>query len=335
MIYFLPIENMVQRYSIMMNYAFKATGKVQEVYPEFNYPEVIESGQFLDVNKTIIFKTKQMNMVAEMFYRGEIKNGDIFLIGDIFYPGIEAIRYMAELQNIDISVYGFNYAGWADETDFIHKCSDWAFYSDFAYNKSCDGIFVGSEFHKQNLLKTFSLPASRIHVTGYIWDLSYVKQIYSTLTWDKENYVIWPHRPAAEKGFEEFLIYAAKNPDTTFLVTSSGNIKIKENLPKNVKLAFNLTKRQYYELLAKAKYYLSTAYQETFGYTLQEAIWFQCKVAVPNRACYPEMVPKNCLYDNFDDIEYHHVPLEYTERWDGNVEKVLEIIENENNSRRK
>jgi hypothetical protein len=81
--------------------------------------------------------------------------------------------------------------------------------------------------------------------------------------------------------------------------------------------------------MAKAKYYLSFAYQETFGYTLQEAIHFRCKIAVPNRACYPEMVNKEALFENLD-VKFADVPMEYTERWDKNKYEIINHIRNAN-----
>ena len=51
---------------------------------------------------------------------------------------------------------------------------------------------------------------------------------------------------------------------------------------------------------SNSKYYLSTAYQETFGYTLREALLYDCRVVVPNALCYPEMLPEECLYERGD-----------------------------------
>ena len=41
--------------------------------------------------------------------------------------------------------------------------------------------------------------------------------------------------------------------------------------------------------MRRAKWYLSTAYQETFGYTIQEAIYFGCEILVPNRGLFEEV----------------------------------------------
>jgi glycosyltransferase involved in cell wall biosynthesis len=324
-IIYIALENIEQRYTPMMN---SSLGKLCDVvvYPEFNYPEVIEKGQFLDVNKTIIFKSKQLQMISEMFYNGKVNDGDVFLVGDIFFPGIESIKYMAELQGISVKVYGFNYAGRADKTDFVQKLGGWADYSEKGYHLVCDGIFVGSQFHKAQVCDHFRLPASMVHVTGYIWDRDYVENIFDG-TFEKEDFVIFPHRLSKEKGIKELLQFAAIT-DKKILVTSSGN-RVDIELPENINYVSNLSKKNYYRYLARAKYYLSTAYQETFGYTLQEAIHFGCKIAVPDRACYKEMVPLSAVYKSVETIDFVDVDESYTEQWNKNAHDVIRLINNE------
>lgn len=322
---YIPLENIEQRYTKMMNESISAMADIT-LYPEFNYPEVIENGQFLDVNKTIIFKSLQLQMIAEMFYKGEVLQNDVFLIGDLFFPGIESIKYMAELQGINVKVYAFNYAGRADKTDFVQRLSNWADYSEKGYHLICDGIFVGSKEHRLNVMSHFGILPTKVHVTGYIWDRDFVDSIHQSGTLAKSEFVVFPHRLSSEKGIEEFLEFAINTP-LKIIVTSSGN-PVDIDLPDNVVYLSNLTKKQYYEILDKSKYYLSTAYQETFGYTLQEAIHYGCEIAVPGRACYPEMVPREAIYHEVDQIKFVPVSKFWTERWNKNVNSVFNIINN-------
>ena len=322
-IIYVPLENIEQRYSKMMNNAFDKEDISIVIAPEFNYSEVIENGEFLDINKTIIYKTKQLQMIAEMFYKKQILNNDIFLVADMFFPGIESIKYMAELQGIKVEIFGFNYAGRADKNDFVQKLGKWADSCEQGYHDVFDGIFVGSFYHKNNILDHFSIDENKIHVTGYVWDRDYVRSVFNEET-IKEDFVVFPHRLSVEKGIKEFLDFAAKT-DKKIVITSSGN-KVDIDLPENVTYLYNLTKKQYYEVLARAKYYLSTAYQETFGYTLQEAIHFNCLIAVPKRACYPEMVPQDALFDHIDDIKFTAVNEAWTNRWSHNAKEIIKIL---------
>ena len=115
-IIYVPLENLPQRYTQMMN---------ESIYPKVDivlYPDVkidtkIKRGQFLDIVNTCKFKAAQLQMIADLFNQGKVNDNDAFFIGDIFFPGIEMIKYMAELQGINVRVYGINYAGRADKND--------------------------------------------------------------------------------------------------------------------------------------------------------------------------------------------------------------------------
>lgn len=329
-IIYIPLENLKERYTIMMNKVItQYADKV--LYPDVQVPDQIQHGQFLDVAGTIRFKSAQLEMIASMFLNGNVREGDVFLVGDIFFPGIESIRYMSELLKIKVKIVGFNYAGRADETDFVQQLGSWADYSENGYHEICDLIFVGSHFHAKRVVDYFDVPAEKIKVTGYIWDRDYVEGVFD-LPVKKEPIVIWPHRPCSEKGVEIFLWFAKKTK-RKIVVTSCGrkNQNFAEKLPSNVKYEYDLSKADYYKWLSRSEFYLSTAYQETFGYTLQEAIHFNCKVLVPNRACYPEMVPESNLYNSSVEIEESLSKIDtlstiWTEKWNHNINQVIDHI---------
>jgi glycosyltransferase involved in cell wall biosynthesis len=331
-IIYVPLENLEQRYTVMMNNAINPLVDVV-LYPNLEIDSQIKRGQFLDIVNTCKFKAAQLQMIADMFNDGSVSDGDAFLIGDIFFPGIEMIKYMAELQGMNVKVFGINYAGRADSTDFVQQLGNWADYSEAGYHKICDGIFVGSEHHARNVCEYFQIPESKVHVTGYVWDLKYMesfkKQIGSV---EKEDFVIWPHRWCEEKGIAELKFFASRT-DKKVVITSSGPRKdLGWILPPNVEYRCNLTKLEYFTMMAKARWYLSTAYQETQGYTILEAIYFGCNILVPNRACSPEMVPSKNVYANVDEIDKKFdkgdliVPMIWTERIDNNAQTMVDII---------
>ena len=329
MLYFIPIETMEQRYTKMMNEVISPlVDKV--IYPEFDYSWTIEKGQFLDINKTSIFKAKQLQMIAEMFHKWEVKDWDKFLVADIFFPGIESIRYMADLQNINVEIYWYNHAGRADPTDFVQKLWKWSDICEKWYMDICDYIFVWSNYHKDLIVKHFGINETKILVYWPAWDLDWVENVHSNKDVVKEDFIIMPQRVAPEKWLKEFIEFA-KNTDKKIIVTSSWNKVEWVEFPSNVEYKTNLTKKEYYELLWKAKWYVSFAYQETFWYTLQEAIYYECNILVPNRVCYPEKVPERNLYNNVEELiskldEDMTIPLEWTEKWDKNYQKMIDFI---------
>lgn len=333
-IIYIPLENLPQRYTEMMNNSIYTKVDIS-LYPKIEIDKQIKRGQFLDIVNTCKFKAAQLQMIADLFNEGKVKNGDAFLIGDIFFPGIEMIKYMAELQDLNVRVYGINYAGRADKTDFVQKLSYWADTSEAGYHQICDGIFVGSDDHRTNVIEYFGLNPAVVHTSGLIWDLNYMQEFLEEIGYvEKEDFIIWPHRWCDEKGINELCEYAKKTKKK-IVVTSSGPEKNVGRVPKNIEFKFNLTKKEYFTLMAKARWYLSTAYQETFGYTIQEAIFFNCHILVPNRACCPEMVPELNVYNDVSEIDNLFdnydltVPFDYTARWHDNAQWIIDVIKTE------
>lgn len=333
-IIYIPLEELPQRYTGMMNQAIYSKVDMS-LYPKIEIDKEIKRGQFLDIVNTCKFKAAQLQMIADLFNEGKVNDGDAFLIGDIFFPGIEMIKYMAELLGINVRVYGINYAGRADKTDFVQKLSGWSDVSEQGYHLICNGIFAGSDDHRNNIIEYFGLNPATVHTTGLVWDLEYMEEFRKEIgNVQKEDFVIWPHRWCEEKGINELLQFA-KNTKKKIVITSSGPKKDLGKLPKNIEYRYGLTKLEYFELMAKARWYLSTAYQETYGFTIQEAIFFGCNILVPNRACCPEMVPAQNVYDNIDNVDRLFdaydltVPFEWTAKWDNNAQTMVDIIKSE------
>lgn len=295
-IIYLPFENIPQRYTEMWNDSFIEVMSTEDLVIEVkSQPLAIENGQFLDTFGTITHKSKQMAIVSKLFQDGKINDGDVFFVPDIFYPGLESIRYMAELSGIDVKIVAFNHAGRADKDDFVQKLGSWADYQEQAWHDICDVVLVGSNYQADRVKMKFR--PKRVEVVGAVWNKKWMdNRCLGKMQEPKEEFVIWPHRICAEKGFEHLLTIANVNPNMTFMITTCGPNRWPQDvaMPKNILYLYNLTKDQYYEYFQKAKYYLSTAYQETFGYTLQEAIYFQCQIIVPDYACYPEFARKEC-----------------------------------------
>lgn len=333
-IIYIPLEELPQRYTGMMNQAIYPKVDIS-LYPKVEIDKEIKRGQFLDIVNTCKFKAAQLQMIADLFNAGKVEDGDAFLVGDIFFPGIEMIKYMSELLGINVRVYGINYAGRADKTDFVQQLSSWADASEAGYHFICDGIFVGSKDHKKNVVEYFGLNDVTVHTTGLVWDLNYMQEFHEEMGYiTKEDFVIWPHRWCEEKGIDELLQFA-KQTKKKIVITSSGPKKDLGKLPKNIEYRYGLTKAEYFELMAKARWYLSTAYQETFGYTIQEAIFFGCNILVPNRACCPEMVPAENVYEDINNVDRLFdnydltVPFEWTAKWHDNAQAMIDIIKSE------
>jgi glycosyltransferase involved in cell wall biosynthesis len=205
----------------------------------------------------------------------------------------------------------------------------WADSAEQTYLMVADRICVGSEYHKKLVMDYFNIPSEKIFVTGCVWNNDYAYGLYPHKE-PKMDWVIYPHRICNEKGFNEFIEIATKTPETHYLITSSNKNRKDIQLPKNVLYQHGLTKQEYYKALSKSKYYLSTAHQETFGYTLREALLYGCIPIVPNRAAYKESVPKENRYDTILEAinllqTAQPVSNDYVEMFNNNAKKIIEV----------
>lgn len=319
---YLPFESLPQRYTEMWNEAFLSAMDIDDVvvWGEQTEPQAIAVGEFLDVYGTIKYKQTQMAAVADLFAAGKVSDGDVFFVPDIFYPGLAAIRYMAELSGVKVKIVSFNHAGRADEDDFVQRLGYWADTQERAWHQMCDVVLVGSRYHGHRVHKAFGYEGLAIDykglatVTGAVWSKAWMDKMCEGLDFTKEEYCIFPHRPSAEKRFELFLSVALCNPELQFVITSCGNNRLEGvKLPANVKYLHNLTKKEYFQVFAHAKYYFSCAFQETFGYTIQEAIYFGCEIIAPNYASYPEYVSPSSLMPYEDMTKPYYITKKFRE----------------------
>lgn len=300
-IIYLPFEELPQRYTKMWNDSIISMLSPSDIVVWGKATtDTIEAGEFLDTYGTIAYKSSQMGNVARSFQHKKIQDGDIFFVPDIFYPSLESIRYMAELSDIKVKIVAFNHAGRADEDDFVQKLNSWSDGQEKVWHDMCDMVMVGSEYQKERVQKKFH--HDNVKVTGAVWSSDWMQKNGYKADHKKQPYVIYPHRPSKEKQFDLFLDIANNNPSLHFVITScGGNRLLGVPLPKNVEYRFSLSKKEYYDIFSKAECYLSTAKQETFGYTLQEAIYFGCKIIVPDYACYREYAAQDSIL-TFDEM---------------------------------
>jgi len=64
----------------------------------------IETGAFLDSEGTNFYKFSQLQEVCKLFKEGIIKQDDTFFVSDLWFPGIEAIKYMAYFRGIRVNI---------------------------------------------------------------------------------------------------------------------------------------------------------------------------------------------------------------------------------------
>lgn len=273
----------------------------------------IRVGSFLDSDGTNYWKFAQLQEICKLFRNNEIKDNDIFFVSDLWFPGLESIKYMAMFHNITVKIVGFFHAGSWTETDFVRELEPWAANLERGWFDMIDEVYLGSEFIKSEIVeKTRARYFRRLIVTGLPFDYDYVKSFSNPV---KEDLVIFTGRLVDEKQPWVF-----------------DNLKVRGTKIKTMEQ--NLKKEDYYRLLGKAKVIFSSALQENFGYGPIEGITLGCMPVMPNRLAYKEQYPEGYRYQtakqaeeminnflrNYKDVSF------LTERHKNNVDNIMKEI---------
>jgi glycosyltransferase involved in cell wall biosynthesis len=349
MIWFIPLERLEERYTKQMYDwvidGFQRKGVKFGIIDGLTLTSDVQTGEVLDAEGTNYFKATQLAVMCQMIKEGEIQDGDVFFVADLWFPGIEMLRYIEAQKKMHFSIAGVHYAGVFDPNDFVYKMRSWAQFNEAGWLALADWIFVGSEYHKGLIVKglkdNFNVNwAGKIYSTGLVWDADYVKSEVKT----KERKIVFPHRTDAEKNPIEFFRLAKRikaiDPKVKFVITSSRKT-LSSNIPDffapdYVELKIGLTKQQYYDELASSKVLFSSAFQETFGYALNEGLKLGCFPVCPKRLSYPEVVENDerCLYINLNDavnkvmkaLDITVDVSSYTQKYSKNIDNMLEIM---------
>lgn len=298
-LHWLPLELIDKRYTAQTRRWYKKEFEKQfklNIIEGYNNTQTINNGSFLDVYGTNYYKASQLMKVAEIF-KDKVKDGDIFFIDDLWFPGIQMIRYMAQMATPKkIKIYGVMHAGsWVPSDDVATKLGynneTWS--NELSMILTADKVFVGSNFHKREMEKYFGNKVKdKIIATGIPFYPSDILKYVRICKWkDKGNIIVFPHRNHKEKHPELFDKLRDKfrhsHPEWIFVKTFD----------------MGLEKEAYYKLLAESKVMISYAEQENFGFATLESATFGNMLLLPNRVVYPEIYPKETVYCSEEQLE--------------------------------
>ena len=318
MIYYFTLESLKSRYTHQLSTKWmpNAFDKVGADWTSVdgNYEQGdVKVGMVLDAVGRGIYSMNQCKYFLELIQQGKIKDGDTIYLQDYWTPGIESIFYALDLYKINVKVYARCWAQSVDEFDFTYNMRHWMRYYELGLDEKLSGIFVGSTINRDELKQAgFKTP---IHVTSL--PINY-DEIYSYVGKDieKEKIVVSSSRLDWEKN-PMFMMEVAKkflnqSKDYKWIFTTSASElrsndqfivdKLKQLSNENDRFIIktNMDKKDYYELLSKAKIQFNSALQDYVSFTLLEATTFDCDICYPRFKSFPECVPSDRLYDPFD-----------------------------------
>lgn len=313
-IYYIPIEPLEERYTEQwykwFPWEFIKNGINCITIDGEQLTNTIEVGTFLDINSTVFYKSHQLKEIGKLFYQKKIQPNDVFFVADIEFWGIEVIKYLSVLNNIPVKLYGFCHAASYTREDFMEKTESFAKYHEYAWFNTFDKIFVGSEYHKKQIISLRNINPNKIIVTGNPYNIPN-KQHYK-----KKNQIILTNRPDYEKRpnltLDVFEILKNIYPDWNFVVTTgrkewgSGWIRDKALLLQNRKIISieeNLSKEEYFHILQESKIMTGNSVEENFGYCILEALMFDTIPVLPNNYSHPELVENDsrCLFNSINE----------------------------------
>ena len=278
--YFIDIESIPARYSTQWRDWIPKLSKKESITISGTDYTGLTKGGFFDFNSTNVYKAEQTVKISELFRDGKIKDGDEFFFYDVWHPGVISLRYMIDLGKIDCKIYGIMHAGSYDETDILgmNKLYLWADSFEKSIFKACDKVFVASNYHKDMILR---LRASRAYATGFPFCFDELEQ-YKILSNQKENIFVFPHRLSPDKQPEIFDDLKEMFPDYEFIKTGD----------------LDLSKPDYYKLLAKSKFQFSCSLHENWGISVFESMFLGCVPIIPDRCSYREMYGRDLVYES-------------------------------------
>jgi len=352
MLYLIPIEPLEERYTEQWYRWFPEYCRDYDIdysiIDGITLVDEVQVGTFLDINSTVYYKSEQLKRIAELFHRKKIKKGDIFFVYDIEFWGIEVIKYLSELNGIPVKLYGFLHAASYTKGDFMEPCAPYGKHFENGWLKVFDKVFVGSEYHKNQILKFRECEPDKIVVTGNPYKISEVQSRINVP--DKENRVIMTNRPDFEKRpdltLDVFYDLKALHPDWEFMVTT-GRKKWGTGWIRDEALSLadhgvltiqeGISKDEYFKFLAGSKVMTGNSMEENFGYCILESLVFNTIPIIENKFSHPELVDfdKNLLFDGIPDqmdkiermmnISEYNVQ-EYAEKYESSLKYIFRIM---------
>lgn len=319
-VYYLPVEPMECKWS-----GFWYTELPKAFRREFDEIHIVDGGGkdwdpskedtgdtgILHPIKTMAWKMNQLREVVEFFREDMVKKGDIFFIGDIWFPGLETIRYLSQQLKEPVGMIGCLHGGSYAWGDYVEKLP-WAPLMEDLNFGLMDSILMSTYYHTNLVLAHFSPECQhslfrRFLVTGYPVETELIER-YRLTRQCREPNIIYSQRFDKQKRSLDVLRFIEqlweKRKDFNFVITSSTNKKLRivdedikfrfqalaDSMGDHFQLKSGLSREEYLRLLGKSRLFISLAKEETFGYSITEAMAAGCTPVVSGGVTHNEIL---------------------------------------------
>lgn len=227
-----------------------------------------EAKNFSPVNANIRFECAQ---ISEYLSLPLLKN-DRLLLADISFPGIfSGVLYHKPCYRMFV----FCHATSANSFDYYERVRRSKFPVETSHAMLFHKVFIGSYYSANKVgwrnTQVVTLPPPPLNI---ISPFPYVDRIHN---------IVSVCRPSIQK--------------TT------------KHIERKVENVFGPIERQFFDnwncyskFLSASKILLITSKEDTFNYTIMDALRCGCIPIAPNKLCFPEILPKEYLYDDIRDL---------------------------------
>ena len=220
---------------------------------------------FAPIHEAIKYETQQIQEYNDLF----LNHGDVLLLNDLSFPGLFANALFHKRPDKSFAIC---HATSKNKYDYFAHDRLSKYPIEKASARLFDSVFVATDYHK------IKLGWPNIRVTGL------------------------PVPP-----------FIGRNQNKKYEIVSvsrRGVQKINGRVERVVEKVFKTgivrwnsqSWEDYYNFLGQSKVLLITSKEETFGYQIIDAIKNGCIPVAPNRFSYPELLPKDYLYNNEEEL---------------------------------
>jgi glycosyltransferase involved in cell wall biosynthesis len=275
---------------------------------EIDNTKSIQVGQVLDAHGRSYYSMSQMMNLVQLMRDGEVTAHDAVFFEDMFSPGIESLPYILNQipRKQQPQIYVRCLAQTVDPDDFVHVwgMSKWM----SLYEKMVNAIpnvhvLATSEEMVANM-RVAGWDAPLYNISGLAFGKEEVQSRVEDIPAfnDRKDRIVFAARWDQEKQPDFYMDLiervTARHPNIEFALLQGGELRSNNNrfivrarqMQKAGKLAVheNLTKNEYYKILANSKVLFNCALQDWVSNTVSEADALGTNVLYPAYRSFPE-----------------------------------------------
>jgi len=268
--------------------------------------KAISVGQVLDAHGRSYFSMSQMMNLIQMMKNGQVTGEDVIFFEDMFQPGIESLPYiMQQIPEKDRpKVWVRCLAQSIDPDDFVHVwgMAPWMSKYEHMVNDFVTGVLASNEEMVAHM-KIAGWTAPLYNISGLTFDRDEVRGRVPNIPkfHDRKFRTVFAARFDQEKQpnfFMDVVEQLAPTLNVEFAVLSGGPLRsnnpiylerAKELQQRGIlKIYDNLSKNEYYKILADSRVLFNCALQDWVSNTVSEADALECNVLFPAYRSFPE-----------------------------------------------